>query len=133
MAEEYSFLRIIFLSMVSKYIDCARFASTLLSNQALTEFNEPMELLECYNLAQTQALLYLAIEMKLWVTPEDAADACHLFDVPIDSLHLRQRANWLRSAPHRRRRHVSPLVEVWHSDGGVSARTAGVSQLAHAR
>jgi predicted nuclease of restriction endonuclease-like RecB superfamily len=66
--------------MVSKYIDCARFASTLLSNQALTEFNEPMELLECYNLAQTQALLYRAIEMKLWVTPEDAADACHLFD-----------------------------------------------------
>ena len=54
----------------------------LLANQVLTEFNEstPEELLERYNLAQAQALLYRAIEMKLWVAPEDAAGARQLFD-----------------------------------------------------
>jgi predicted nuclease of restriction endonuclease-like RecB superfamily len=54
----------------------------LLANQVLKEFGEPqpVELLERYNLAQAQALLYRAIEMRLWVTPEDAAGARQLFD-----------------------------------------------------
>jgi predicted nuclease of restriction endonuclease-like RecB superfamily len=51
-------------------------------NQVLTEFNEPTPavLLERYNLAQAQALLYRAVEMRLWVAPQDAADARQLFD-----------------------------------------------------
>lgn len=54
----------------------------LLANQVLREFGEPqpVELLERYNLSQAQALLYRAIEMRLWVTPEDAAGARQLFD-----------------------------------------------------
>jgi predicted nuclease of restriction endonuclease-like RecB superfamily len=54
----------------------------LSSNQVLAEFAAPTpeELLERYNLAQAQALLYRAVEMRLWVAPEDVAAARQLFD-----------------------------------------------------
>lgn len=54
----------------------------LLANQVLIEFGEPtpVELLERYNLAQAQALLYRAVEMRLWVAPEDATNARQLFN-----------------------------------------------------
>jgi predicted nuclease of restriction endonuclease-like RecB superfamily len=76
------------ISEVAEQLECTTddvesgLYADLSSNQLLTEFDEPtaVELLERYNLAQAQALLYRAIEMRLWVAPEDAADARQLFE-----------------------------------------------------
>ena len=76
------------ISEVARQLECTiaeverGLYADLLSNQVLAEFAEPttVELLERYNLAQAQALLYRAIEMRLWVAPEDATDARQLFE-----------------------------------------------------
>jgi hypothetical protein len=51
-------------------------------NQQLLDFNAPTpaELLDEYNLAQAQALLYRCIEMRLWLEPQDPAGYRQLFD-----------------------------------------------------
>lgn len=51
-------------------------------NQRLIEFDEPTatQLLEAYNLAQAQALLYRSVEMRLWIEPQDAAAYRRLFE-----------------------------------------------------
>jgi predicted nuclease of restriction endonuclease-like RecB superfamily len=51
-------------------------------NQTLIEFAEPeaRELLDEYNLAQAQALLYRCVEMTLWVEPQSPAGYRRLFD-----------------------------------------------------
>ena len=69
------------LNCTSAEVESGLYAD-LSANQVLTQFNElsPDELLERYNLAQAQALLYRAIEMRLWVAPENAAGARQLFD-----------------------------------------------------
>jgi len=64
-------------------------AQTLFSNlyadlsaqQKLTEFEliAPKDLLERYNLAQAQALLYKCVEMKIRVAPSDAANFRQIF------------------------------------------------------
>lgn len=48
----------------------------LSANQKLTAFEtyDPVDLLERYNLAQAQALLYKCVEMKVRVAPSDAAN-----------------------------------------------------------
>ena len=54
----------------------------LFNQQRLVHFEEMSaeQLLERYNLAQAQALLYRCVEMHLWTTPQRAADARQLFD-----------------------------------------------------
>ena len=51
-------------------------------NQKLSSFEEltARELLDRYNLAQAQALLYRCVEMKLWVEPQEAAGYRELFN-----------------------------------------------------
>jgi hypothetical protein len=51
-------------------------------NQRLVAFDEPTprELLEEYNLAQAQALLYRAVEMQVWLAPREAAAYRLLFE-----------------------------------------------------
>lgn len=53
----------------------------LTDNQRLIAFDEPAaaELIERYNLAQMQALLYRCIEMRLTIAPQDVAGYRHLF------------------------------------------------------
>lgn len=54
----------------------------LAANQQLAAFDEPspVALLERYNLAQAQALLYRAVEMRVYVAPQDASEARPIFD-----------------------------------------------------
>ncbi|HKP85931.1 MAG TPA: DUF790 family protein [Blastocatellia bacterium] len=54
----------------------------LWGNQRLASFEElgPKQLLDRYNLAQAQALLYRCTELRLRVEPQDAADYRRLFD-----------------------------------------------------
>lgn len=54
----------------------------LTANQNLTAFDEPTpkDLLDRYNLAQAQALLYRAVEMRLRVAPREAAHTRPIFD-----------------------------------------------------
>jgi len=54
----------------------------LLENQQLIEFDapSPTELLDEYNLAQAQALLYRCIEMHIWIEPQDPVGYRQLFD-----------------------------------------------------
>lgn len=54
----------------------------LSANQRLTTFGEPepAALLDRYNLAQAQALLYRAIEMRLQIAGQEAAHARTIFD-----------------------------------------------------
>ena len=76
------------ISEVARQLNCTSaevehgLYADLSANQVLTEFGEvtPVELLERYNLAQAQALLYRAVEMRLWVAPEDATSARQLFE-----------------------------------------------------
>jgi predicted nuclease of restriction endonuclease-like RecB superfamily len=51
-------------------------------NQRLIDFQEPApdELLDSFNLAQAQALLYRSVEMRLWIEPQDAASYRQLFE-----------------------------------------------------
>jgi hypothetical protein len=51
-------------------------------NQRLIDFQEltPKELLDWYNLAQAQALLYRCVEMRLWIEPQSPAGYRQLFD-----------------------------------------------------
>ncbi|MBI3949008.1 MAG: DUF790 family protein [Acidobacteria bacterium] len=51
-------------------------------NQRLIEFNSatPTELLDEYNLAQAQALLYRCIEMRIWIEPQNPSGYRRLFD-----------------------------------------------------
>ena len=51
-------------------------------NQKLIDFEElaPGELLDLYNLAQAQALLYRCVEMRLWVDPQSPSGYRQLFD-----------------------------------------------------
>jgi predicted nuclease of restriction endonuclease-like RecB superfamily len=53
----------------------------LSGNQTLTHFEtiSPHELLELYNIAQAQALLYRAVEMRLWLEPQAAEGYRELF------------------------------------------------------
>jgi predicted nuclease of restriction endonuclease-like RecB superfamily len=53
----------------------------LAENQKLIQFDEdgPRALLDRYNLAQAQALLYRCMEMRLWVLRQDAANTRELF------------------------------------------------------
>jgi uncharacterized protein len=52
------------------------------ANQRLMDFDEPAsnDLIDTYNLAQAQALLYRSVEMRLWVDPQDAAAYRGLFE-----------------------------------------------------
>lgn len=52
------------------------------NNQRLIDFQEPApeELLDHFNLAQAQALLYRSVEMRLWVEPQEAAAYRQLFE-----------------------------------------------------
>jgi predicted nuclease of restriction endonuclease-like RecB superfamily len=52
------------------------------ASQRLISFDEPsaIELIEAYNLAQAQALLYRSVEMRLFVEPQDAASYRQLFE-----------------------------------------------------
>ncbi|MEW6127051.1 MAG: DUF790 family protein [Acidobacteriota bacterium] len=52
------------------------------ANQRLMDFDEPAaeELIDAYNLAQAQALLYRSVEMRLWIEPQDAAGYRQLFE-----------------------------------------------------
>jgi uncharacterized protein len=51
-------------------------------NQRLIDFQEPApdELIDDYNLAQAQALLYRSVEMRLWIESRDAAAYRQLFE-----------------------------------------------------
>jgi len=53
----------------------------LSDNQRLTSFESltPPELLDLYNVAQAQALLYRCVEMRLWVEPQPAEGYRELF------------------------------------------------------
>jgi predicted nuclease of restriction endonuclease-like RecB superfamily len=50
-------------------------------NQTLTSFEtiSPRELLDLYNVAQAQAILYRAVEMRLWLEPQTAEGYRELF------------------------------------------------------
>ncbi len=52
------------------------------ANQRLMDFDEPTGevLIDRYNLAQAQALLYRSLEMRLWIAPQDAASYRQLFE-----------------------------------------------------
>jgi uncharacterized protein len=52
------------------------------NNQRLIDFQEPAadELIDNFNLAQAQALLYRCVEMRLWIEPQDAAAYRQLFE-----------------------------------------------------
>lgn len=52
------------------------------ANQRLVGFDAPTptELLDHYNLAQAQALLYRCIQMRIWIEPQDAVGYRQLFD-----------------------------------------------------
>jgi predicted nuclease of restriction endonuclease-like RecB superfamily len=60
----------------------ANLYADLPDNQRLIGFQEPAadELIDEYNLAQAQALLYRSVEMRLWVEPQDAAGFRQLFE-----------------------------------------------------
>jgi predicted nuclease of restriction endonuclease-like RecB superfamily len=60
----------------------ANLYADLPDNQRLIEFQEPAadELLDEYNLAQAQALLYRSVEMRLWVEPQDGVGYRQLFE-----------------------------------------------------
>jgi predicted nuclease of restriction endonuclease-like RecB superfamily len=51
------------------------------ANQKLIQFETipPAELLDLYNVAQAQALLYRAVEMRLWLEPQDAEGYREIF------------------------------------------------------
>ena len=59
----------------------AELYADLPENQKLTAFKNlaPAELLDLYNVAQAQALLYRCVEMRLWVEPQPAAGYRELF------------------------------------------------------
>jgi uncharacterized protein len=60
----------------------ANLYADLPDNQRLIDFQEPtpQELIENFNLAQAQALLYRSVEMRLWIEPQDAASYRQLFE-----------------------------------------------------
>ncbi|MBI3652010.1 MAG: DUF790 family protein [Acidobacteria bacterium] len=60
----------------------ANLYADLPDNQRLIDFAEPAadELLNEYNLAQAQALLYRSVEMRLWTEAQEAASYRQLFD-----------------------------------------------------
>jgi uncharacterized protein len=60
----------------------ANLYADLPDNQRLIDFQEPAadELIDHYNLAQAQALLYRCVEMRLWIEPQDAASYRQLFE-----------------------------------------------------
>jgi predicted nuclease of restriction endonuclease-like RecB superfamily len=51
------------------------------ANQKLTSFDEtsPINLLDRYNLAQAQAILYKCVEMKIWISPSTAENYRAIF------------------------------------------------------
>jgi uncharacterized protein len=53
----------------------------LAQNQRLADFEDmaPADLLDAYNLAQAQALLYRAVAMRLWVEPQEPAGYRRIF------------------------------------------------------
>jgi hypothetical protein len=53
----------------------------LSAQQKLLSFEsvEPLELLDRYNLAQAQALLYKCVEMKIWIEPQSSANYRQIF------------------------------------------------------
>jgi uncharacterized protein len=59
----------------------ANLYADLPDNQRLIDFQEPAadELIDNYNLAQAQALLYRCVEMRLWIEPQAAASYRQLF------------------------------------------------------
>jgi uncharacterized protein len=61
-------------------LDGALYAD-LPENQKLTHFEtiSPGELLDLYNVAQAQALLYRSVEMRLWLEPQDAEGYREIF------------------------------------------------------
>jgi uncharacterized protein len=60
----------------------ANLYADLPDNQRLIDFQEPAadELIDNYNLAQAQALLYRCVEMRLWIEPQEAASYRQLFE-----------------------------------------------------
>jgi predicted nuclease of restriction endonuclease-like RecB superfamily len=52
------------------------------ANQRLMDFDQPSaeDLIDHYNLAQAQALLYRSVEMRLWIDPQDATGYRKLFE-----------------------------------------------------
>ncbi len=60
----------------------ANLYADLPDNQRLIDFQEPSpdELIDHYNLAQAQALLYRSVEMRLWIEPQTAASYRQLFE-----------------------------------------------------
>ncbi len=68
-------------SRTSQEIEDGLYAD-LAAEQRLTAFDEPSPtaLLDRYNLAQAQALLYRAVEMRLSIAPQEAVHARFIFD-----------------------------------------------------
>jgi uncharacterized protein len=61
-------------------LDSALYAD-LPENQTLTSFDTltPSELLDLYNVAQAQAILYRCVEMRLWLEPQEAEGYREIF------------------------------------------------------
>lgn len=59
----------------------ANLYADLSAQQRLSKFEAiaPADLLDRYNLAQAQALLYKCVEMRIWVAPSDAANYRRIF------------------------------------------------------
>ena len=60
----------------------AHLYADLPDNQRLIDFQEPAadELIDHYNLAQAQALLYRCVEIRLWIESQDSASYRQLFE-----------------------------------------------------
>jgi predicted nuclease of restriction endonuclease-like RecB superfamily len=60
----------------------ANLYADLPDNQRLIDFQEPApdELIDSFNLAQAQALLYRSVEMRIWIEPQHAASYRQLFE-----------------------------------------------------
>lgn len=60
----------------------ANLYADLPDNQRLIDFEKPApaELIDSFNLAQAQALLYRSVEMHLWIEPQTAASYRQLFE-----------------------------------------------------
>ena len=107
----------------------------LSGNQKLISFESitPEDLLDRYNLAQAQALLYKCVELKIRVAPVRFDKLSRDFRLDktfrLDSFRSGKRRERLRNHLNRRGFAFSSLAEIRHPHGGFSARAAALFGL----
>jgi predicted nuclease of restriction endonuclease-like RecB superfamily len=132
------------LACVARELECAPDAllaglyADLPLNQKLLEF-EPIsasELLELYNVAQAQALLYRCIEMRLTIAPQSTNGYRELFG----AIKAYKLIHTVKETPPTVTRFDSTALfrcftarKIRHTNGRVSSCAAALHELAHAR